>query len=74
MIQKWYEVTCDYCGAVINHYIGRKPTKDELEADGATCTATKQFCCDQCFSSWQHDQQVRTYFNLHPGGEIHREK
>lgn len=26
MIEKWYEVTCDYCGCVINHFIGRRPT------------------------------------------------
>lgn len=43
MILKWYEVTCDYCGAAINHYAG-KPTRGMLEADGAICTATKQFC------------------------------
>lgn len=43
MIMKWYEVTCDYCGRGINHYIARKPTKKQLEADGAICTATKIF-------------------------------
>lgn len=74
MIQKLYEVTCDYCGDVINLYIGRKPSRNELEADRTICTATKQFCSDHCFASWQHDQQVRSYLNLHPDGKIHREK
>lgn len=26
MIEKWYEVTCDYCGAAMNHYVKCKPT------------------------------------------------
>lgn len=74
MIQKWYEVTCDYCGAAINHYASLKPTMAELEADGVICTATKQFCDDQCYADWQHDKQTRRYTNLHPDGKIHREK
>lgn len=72
MIQKWYKVTCDYCGCVINHYIGKKPTKGELEADGALCSASKQFCNDKCFACWQHDMQEKRYLNLHHDGKIHR--
>ena len=73
MIQRWYEVTCDYCGCGINHYAVRKPTKEMLEADGAVCTATKQFCSDECYANWQHDRQERQYTNLHPDGRIHNE-
>ena len=59
MIAKWYEVTCDYCGEVINHYIGRKPSIYELKADGAVCTATKQFCCSQCFKEWRREKHLQ---------------
>ena len=74
MIKKFYEVTCDYCGVGINHYAVRKPSNSMLEKDGAVCTATKQFCSDQCFANWQHDHPERRYLNLHPDGKIHREK
>lgn len=43
MINKWYEVTCDYCGYVVNHYIGNKPTKKELEHDGFIVKGDKVF-------------------------------
>lgn len=33
MITKLYEVTCDRCGACINHYIGNRPTMHELKSD-----------------------------------------
>lgn len=32
-ITRWYEVCCDNCGAVINHYIHYKPTIKELKKD-----------------------------------------
>lgn len=73
MIARWYEVTCDYCGAVINHYAVRKPSNEMLEEDGAICTATKQFCDDKCYADWQHEIQSRRYTNLHPDGKIHRD-
>lgn len=57
MIQKWYEVTCDYCGSGINHYIGSRPTRKMLEADGAVCTATKHFCSEMCWGEWNYDRQ-----------------
>ena len=73
MIQKWYEVTCDYCGAGINHYIGSRPTREMLEADGAVCTATKHFCSETCWGEWNHDCQQRQYQNLQPDGRIHND-
>lgn len=59
MIQKWYEVTCDYCGHGINHYIGKKPSNAMIEDDGAICTATNHFCSEECFANWNHDRLAR---------------
>ena len=73
MIQKLYEVTCDYCGTGINHYMGSRPTLKELKADEVICTATKQFCSETCWGEWNHDRQQQKYLNLHPGGKIHKE-
>lgn len=53
MMTKLYEVTCDYCGNVINHYIGRKPQREELEGDGAVCTPYMQFCGEECYAKWK---------------------
>ena len=72
MIKRWYEITCDYCGAAINHF-PYKPTNDELEADGCVCTKTKHFCNDVCFGYWNHDRQEKQYLNLHPDGRIHHD-
>jgi len=72
MIQKWYEVTCDYCERVINHYIGRKPTREEIEHDGGITTATKQFCCKECYIDWSHDKRESQYCNLKQNGSIHQ--
>lgn len=71
MIEKWYEVSCDYCGHVINHYINIRPPKEMLEEDGAICTATKQFCSNECFANWQHDKQAKQYLNLKQNGKLH---
>lgn len=57
MIEKWYEVTCDYCGGVLNHYIGRKPSTKELRSDGFICTDSNQFCSEECFENWRHNWQ-----------------
>lgn len=71
MIRKLYEVTCDYCGRTINHYIGKKPSKELLERDGAVITATKQFCCDACYADYKHDLDEKRYLNINPSGHIH---
>ena len=73
MMEKWYELTCDYCGARINYYFGRRPSRAELEADGVYCTATKHFCNEKCWSDWNHDRQQKQYLNIHPDGKIHNE-
>lgn len=59
MITKWYEVTCDCCGAAINHYIEWKPTKKELKADKIYCTSTHQFCDEKCYEEWKRQQHTR---------------
>ena len=70
MIEKWYEVTCDYCGAAINHYVKCKPTTEVMESDGIVCTAAKQFCSDECYANWNHDKQATQYFNLKQNGKL----
>lgn len=59
MIEKWYEVTCDYCGTGINHYIGNKPTKEEMKDDRIVCTSTKQFCSNECYANWKQLRRHR---------------
>ena len=60
MITKWYEVSCDCCGGTINHYIEWKPTKKELEADGAYCTTINQFCDKNCYEEWKKRQHTKS--------------
>lgn len=57
MIEKWYEVTCDYCGAGINHYIGNKPTTEEMKGDKIVCVANRQFCSNECYAKWKQSRQ-----------------
>lgn len=71
MIEKYYEVRCDYCGNVINHYPKNKPTRENIEDCGAICTATKHLCSSECFANWNHDRQERQYLNLKQNGRIH---
>lgn len=70
MIEKWYEITCDYCGTAITNYIGKKPTTEEMKNDGIICTATMQFCSDMCFADWKHEKATRQYFNLKQNGKL----
>lgn len=49
MITKWYEVTCDYCGNVLNHYIDIKPSDKELKDDGFYVKGHKHFCNINCY-------------------------
>jgi len=74
MITRWYEVSCDYCGSVINHYKRRKPSREELSVNGAFTTATKQFCNVNCYSNYMHDLNEKRYLNINPSGRIHIEK
>lgn len=71
MLQKWYELTCDYCGTCINHYIGRKPSREELTADGVITTSSKHFCSDICRGEFQHDLDEKKYCNLKQNGKFH---
>ena len=71
MIEKFYEVRCDFCDSVINHYPNNRPTRKNIEAYGGVCTATKHFCSDVCYANWKHDCQERQYMNLKQNGRIH---
>ncbi len=64
MIKKFYEVSCDFCGRAIKHYNGRKPTREQLENDGAVCTTTKQFCSNSCYQNHTHDHWNHVFANL----------
>lgn len=70
MIYRYYELRCDYCGCVINHYPIRKPDNELLRKEGILHTSTKQFCSDECFANWNHDRQAKQYFNLRQQGRI----
>ena len=54
-LTKLYEVTCDYCGTCLNHYIGNKPSMMELRKDGFVATRTRVFCNRRCLESWEHE-------------------
>lgn len=60
MIEKLYEVTCDYCGFAINQYAGNKPSKKELENDGFIVYKGLVFCSKQCFNDWKAEQKNET--------------
>ena len=58
MITKWYEVTCDYCGNVLNHYIDIKSSDKELKDDGFYVKGHKHFCNITCYNNYintKHD-------------------
>lgn len=74
MIERCYEVSCDYCGRTLNHYIKKRPSNELLRQDGFVTTPTKQFCDEECWGSWNHDRKQRQYLNIHPDGRIHREE
>lgn len=73
MITKLYEVTCDFCGTCMNHYIGKKPNNDELIKDGFAVAKTKQFCSEKCHSDWMHNLQEKKYLNLRQKGRIYHD-
>ena len=54
MITKIYEVSCDNCLTVINHYMGNRPTIDEMRKDGAILKGNKQLCCKKCCDKYEH--------------------
>lgn len=56
MIEKWYEVSCDNCGYVINHYAGNKPSKQELQEDGAFIKGNLVFCNKDCYKEYLNKQ------------------
>jgi hypothetical protein len=59
MIDKYYEVVCDNCGAAIGHYKGTK--KDAVAGarkHGAKICGDKQYCDARCKSNGK--RKVRT--------------
>lgn len=58
MITKWYEVTCDWCGHGINHYIDKKPSDKMLRKDGCVVKGGNVFCTQQCCDYFYNGKQV----------------
>lgn len=56
MITKWYEVTCDCCGKGLNHYIDKKPTKEDLRNDGFVVYSNLIFCNTLCYRNYKQKQ------------------
>lgn len=71
MIVKFYEVRCDYCGKVINHYPLKKPSRNVLDGDGVICSATKNFCSIDCYGLYLQNRREKQYMNLKQNGVIH---
>lgn len=57
MIEKWYEVTCDYCADAINHYIGNKPSRQEMVDDGIIVVNNKHFCSNDCYNKYKNNSK-----------------
>lgn len=56
MIIKMYEVTCDYCGASIDQYIGNKPSMKRLRSYDEYCVVKDKVFCDSiCKELWERD-------------------
>lgn len=53
MLEKWYELSCDYCGGAINHYPDRKPSKELLKKDCAVVSGDKHFCTQGCYEQYK---------------------
>lgn len=56
MMTKLYEVSCDMCGGCLKHYIGNRPSSEELRKDGFAVRGDKQFCNGHC---------MRLYYACH---------
>lgn len=59
MIQKWYEVSCDYCGCAVNHYTYR-PTATDLRKDGIKVVwrnGKLLAFCDKCITKITQKKQ-----------------
>lgn len=63
MITKYYEISCDYCGATIIH-LQYKPSIKNLQDIGCICTKTKIFCNTTCYSNYYHDLKIKRVCNL----------
>lgn len=57
MIEKWYEVTCDYCGKALNHYINMKPTTKMLKEDDIVVHNNHTFCDKECYTKFINKQR-----------------
>jgi len=68
MIKRWYEVSCDYCGAAITH-LPYRPDKEELDGLGCVFIGGKLFCCKDCAAEYSHDRDINRYGNLKQYGK-----
>lgn len=64
MVQKWYEVYCDNCGNIINHFIGNRPSKYEIENDGGLIWRNKTFCGNRCLEKYK--EKYKEITTAHP--------
>ena len=60
MIKKWYEVSCDLCGCVLNNFPNLKPTPTDLRRYGFKIRINngKTFVfCEGCFKIKKEDKK-----------------
>ena len=62
MIQKVYEVTCDYCDCVIIHaYYSKRNSISEVKRVGGLIKGNYQFCNQQCYQQWIQNGRKSKY-------------
>lgn len=71
MFQKYYELSCDYCGAVINHYVAKKPSWGLMLHEGVVIKGNKHFCSFLCRDEYLRDLGEKRCLNLKQNGKIH---
>lgn len=53
MIVKYYELTCDYCRAAIEHgIVSKEVTVATAKTRGAVVKGSHHFCDNECYQSW----------------------
>lgn len=58
MIQKYYQIICDYCHDCIdNGMINTKSTIQMAKEQGMIVYKGHHFCCKECLENWKIDPQ-----------------